>query len=142
MRPLDQVYALDCLSAAVASILEVPLSEVPLFHDNCEDGRTIGQHERLQRWLYKRGLTFIDFPIRTSSALTCRTPWEPLRATWCIITIKYGPRKYHAVVGRACRRGIRIVHDPDKSVAPGHKKGKPTSVGFIVPCQVQRWTRR
>lgn len=143
MKPVDQVYDVDCMSACVASILELPITEVPLFGIHDANGRFVGQHEVLQKWLHERGLTFIDMPVKSNSVARCRVPWESTRATWCIITLKYkGYRDTHAVVGSARRKKIRIAHDPYQKPDRVALKGRPVSVGFIVPCDLADWVKK
>src|SRR5580700_3839101 len=70
MQPVDQsTFGAwgNCLSACIASILEIPLDEVPLFHDPSSPVY-VPQVVRLNAWLEPRGLraeeiTFRPFPI-------------------------------------------------------------------------------
>lgn len=96
----------DCHRAALASVLELPLSEVPHFN---EDGPppSLFQH-RVETWLEKRNLTCVMVPFRGElqhvvDALSTASP----AAFWFLggLTRSGVP---HCVVGR---RG-RIVHDP------------------------------
>ncbi len=137
MQRIHQTYDVDCLSACLASVLHLQLSEVPLFP-------AARQHELMQRWLYERGLTMVDVPIRPVAVSTCACPWLPIRATWCILSLQYsGVRGTHAVVGRARAGRVRIVHDPDNHKEVDRTaKGRVVSIAFLVPCDVAKWRRK
>jgi hypothetical protein len=100
MTPVDQEFLHDppkqngdCLRAIVASLLDLPLSEVPHF---CAEGDGEGWFLRLGLWLQARGLCVV-----------------PLLGPQCIdaFHIAAGPSRRgvrHAVV----MRNGRVVHDP------------------------------
>lgn len=97
MRPVDQTtYGRthgNCLSACVASILEMQIEAVPFFLG-------VGWWPRLLGWLAERGL----------SATTIESVLPPG------FTIAFGPSTRFADRGHACvaRNGI-VVHDPHPS---------------------------
>src|SRR5271155_626834 len=110
MRPVDQstfgVWG-NCLPACVASLLEMPLDEVPLFHDPSSPVY-VPQVVRLNAWLEPRGLraeeaTFVPFPIEQMVVDLFSADGD-----FYILGGMSPRRRGHVVV--ASRRGI--VHDP------------------------------
>lgn len=101
MTPLDQKYLKgnaegisgDCLRACVASILELPLEEVPHFVEEHQNG-ILAMHD----WLFTRGIDCLalkgHYDVSTHVIFTGLSP----RST----------HGRHAVVGLAGE----IVHDP------------------------------
>lgn len=100
MKPVDQstfgVPTGNCLSACIASLLNLPIEEVPHFGD-------VGQYEALTAWLAPRGMYPVCFPIAAEDA---------------------GPSGLHLVGGQSARgshvvigRGSIMVHDPHPSRA-------------------------
>lgn len=125
MKPVDQVVFEergDCMSACIASILELPLDDVPHFvkHDDWI--------ERRDNWLRQRGLCAIHGTFHVG------TEWRP-----AALHILYGksPRwdGLHCVVAR----GHEILHDPHPSRA-----GIETQEGFdlLVPLDPVEYVRR
>ncbi|UGY15151.1 hypothetical protein HAP48_0042605 [Bradyrhizobium septentrionale] len=110
MKPVDQDKFHDretgargnCQQAAVASILELPLHQVPNFHD-CEEGFWAG----FNNFVRSRGMAILalrngdfDYWLRTSG----------------VHYLAYGPAErgvLHAVV----YRGGKLAHDPHPSRA-------------------------
>jgi hypothetical protein len=107
MRPVDQrIFGSwgNCLPACVASILEIPLDEVPLFHDPTSSVY-VPQVVKLNAWLEPKGLYAMEYAF----------PWE---ATYMLpkdyyILCGVSPRRPHVVVAY----GDVIVHDPHPSRA-------------------------
>jgi hypothetical protein len=97
MRPVDQTtYGTkgNCISACIASILEMPVKNIPLFVGE-------GWWPRLLTWLGRRGLS------ATEIANHFPAPGY---------TIAFGPSTRLIGLGHACvaRDGI-VVHDPHPS---------------------------
>lgn len=89
----------DCFAACVASILELPLEEVPNF---CESDYW---HKDVNEWLAERGLALLT--INDGAWKLCDWPmdWD---TTW-VIGSGLGARGHrHSVV----YQGDRMVHDP------------------------------
>lgn len=111
MKPVDQtVFGYpngNCFSACLASILELPLEEVPWF---MAEGDWLS---RVQEWLKPRGLYAACLLIDTTES-----PFYP--PGWHILSGQ-SPRGdwLHAVVAQ----GTKIVHDPhpDKTGLVNHK---------------------
>jgi len=100
MKPVDQttfgVPGGNCFSACVASLLELPIEEVPYFmgaDDWCA---------AFAAWLSPRGFYPVSFNISTVGA------WRP---EGLFILGGQSPRGSHAVVAR----GAVVVHDPHPS---------------------------
>lgn len=100
MKPVDQnkfgVGQGNCFSACVASLLELPLADVPYF---------MGEEDWLPgfaMWLEPRGF----YPVIFGLALA--EEWRPMGLH---ILGGIGPRGAHAVVAR----GSEVVHDPHPS---------------------------
>lgn len=92
----------NCLSACIASILELPIEEVPNF---CEEDRE-DWWRSCWTWLYSRGYVGIEVSIQPGVL-------SPVWHEYCILSGE-GPRGcHHAVVGRAKGyQGFEYVHDP------------------------------
>lgn len=58
MKPVMQEQAMDCLRAVVASLLELPLAEVPHFVQVDADGGP-NWWEHLTGWLHARGFALV-----------------------------------------------------------------------------------
>lgn len=105
MRKVQQIAADDCLAAALASLLDLPLGVVPVF-SKTKDGD--GQLRCTQRWLERIGYTLVNIPIKGR-----RSPWRVMEvATPCIVVVKSTTSHDHAVLGSISRDGINIIHDP------------------------------
>lgn len=112
MRAVDQtVFGFpggNCFSACVASLLEIPLDEVPYFM-----GESLGLDggawwERFGEWLKPRGFYAMCFELKNE--------WRPQGL--CILSGKSprelaNPHALHSVVAD----GDRVVHDPHPSRA-------------------------
>lgn len=100
----------DCLSACIASILDLSLDEVPLWWD-------LPDHDwltALPNWLAKRGLGFAYLELRKD-----KVDW-PLLSGYVIVG-GFTPRSAkfrHAVIAKAEMRGNQVrlnwIHDPYK----------------------------
>jgi hypothetical protein len=111
----------DCFRASIASILELPIKEVPHF---CADSE--GWHERLQEWLAKQGLCYLEINnVRPND-------FKMLDISNCYHTLvgpsPRFPDELHCVVGR----NGEMVFDPhvDKRGLVGDPSKWLT--GFIV----------
>lgn len=126
MTPVDQDIFEDgrgnCFAACIASLLDLPLSDVPNFseHENCDAAA--------ENWLNDRGLTlFVMKFLDTESLASVYFP-GPYRE--CVVAgpsprpAANGRRKGHAVVGRTNGYGIALLHDPHPSrefIADGYR---------------------
>jgi len=117
MKPVKQVKLKsdddgDCFCACIASILELPLSEVPHFTDRL-------WFRRYNNWLRKFGLKLL------------RVKNIDLRNSGYTIEVGDSPRYvYHAVV---CKNGKR-VHDPHPSnefLLPNEMQGEIKRYIFV-----------
>lgn len=119
----------NCTAACVASILEMPIEDVPNFALHGWDWA-----EHLDKWLAERGYQVIAIIFEN---------WRFLTRTWMtpnqfVMVSGVSPRAEgdslfrHAVVGRTYGHGIEIVHDPHPS-RDGISKKHDIWVRFIVP---------
>lgn len=117
----------NCLTAAVASILELDIAEVPNFAaihgDQCYDA--------MNEWLEARGLRVLEIAFCDYETF-CKANFETI-GDYCIITGPSTiPNRSHAVVGQVMKGyTIEIVHNPlpgGLKMAPGWRR-----VTFIVP---------
>lgn len=110
MTPVFQSTAVDCLSAAVASVLDLPLSEVPVWWD------LVGADwiTAIMRWAESRGVGFCYFSLKD------RIEWPHLSGFHLVVAGET-PRSseyLHAVVARAeydpaeNQTRLHWVHDP------------------------------
>ena len=116
----------NCFAASIASVLDLPLDEVPNFAGIYGDEWEAGA----DRWLAARGLRFVT--VGFASYETFRNTYFGNHGECCVIS---GPSTYpnrgHACVGRVNEHGgIEIAHDPNGGSGPlqGH-----VWVRFIVP---------
>lgn len=111
----------NCFAACLASILELPVDEVPNF---CETEDWV---ERTNKWLEPRGLFFLAVGIPEEEAVLLHLN----RAGYHVI-IGEGPRNCpHSVVGFAGR----MVHDPHPS---GAGLERNLEYGFLIPLNPSR----
>lgn len=123
MIPVDQTRLMgtlqeppgNCWAACVASILELPLSEVPDEVDDWEPGMDprkswVPYQKRIHQWLFDRGLVLIEVQAKH---LNYCGPLEIFKSTHCILSgpSPRNPEVQHAVVGL----GNTIAHDPHPS---------------------------
>ncbi len=75
MKPVDQEYVHapeigqhgDCQRAVIASLLELPISEVPHFLQEAK-GDPVGFFEGLQSFCRSRGLAYLTVPAKSGAA--------------------------------------------------------------------------
>ena len=111
----------NCFSACLASLLEVPIEDVPLFLWESGDGTIFDWSERLDAWLKPMGLYALHF----------FSGQRPPRVMPGVLHIMTGisPRgRPHAVIGL----GGEIVHDPHPD-----RSGLISCDGFVL--LVPRW---
>lgn len=133
MKPITQEIttrgAGDCLSACLASLLELGLGEVPKFR---RDHGPSAMMPAVRRWLAKNHrLSLVRVDLR-------KLAFENLGVAPGQLCIAGGRSPatgglYHAVVGRICSDGgcFEMLHDPH----PGGRGllGKPIALYFLVP---------
>lgn len=128
MTPVDQrVFAEregdvgDCLSACVASLLNLPLDDVPVFVAEPN------WHAAMDNWLAERGLALIYLHF-----LRGTWPWIPPRDVPLIVggQSPRGPWG-HAVIGIWREGAMEVLHDPHPSRAG--IVGDPRNVYVLVP---------
>lgn len=129
MKPVTQTLTGEqgnCFAACVASILEMPLDEVPNF--------CAVEHDwfgAFQRWLHERGLCALDINIEGQVGIL-----SPMPPMWMILSGP-GPRGLlHAVVWRGNGSdGWKIVHDPYPN---GRGIGHIQAITLLMPLDVAR----
>ncbi len=118
----------NCFAVCVASLLEMPLEDVPHF---LVDYPNQDWWEVFQTWLGDRNLFAIEVTLKENEAVLAGLPC----GTHCMITGK-SPRHdcLHAVVGKVRRFGAKMfwdyIHDPhpDNTMIVGY----PKYIAFIV----------
>lgn len=124
MKPVLQQKRDDCLCAALASILEVPLPLVPNYSHGNDGDR---QHMMTRRWLKRLGYDFLDVTLPRGRTL----PFAPLES-YAVATVRpRGSKTLHAVVVRITPEGMTWEHDP--AGRQRDEYGRVLSVGFLVP---------
>jgi hypothetical protein len=122
----------DCTRACIASLLELPVENVPDWIDapdaTAETEGYPNWYYRMQQWLSRRGYAFVEIQLE-------RKTWMPLPFPTAAIFI--GPHESgarHAIVGH-CEGGRFIpMHDP--LGGPPYKaflEGHVEAVCFLVP---------
>jgi hypothetical protein len=111
MIPVDQTVMGkmgNCMAACIASVLEIPLEEVP----ECHGGVWVQRH---MDWLAERNLQLVNMPITSDRRKETGEAYF-FYYGYCLLTAK-SPRTegYHCVV---VKDGA-IVHDPHPERAAG-----------------------
>lgn len=112
-REWDGVTGSDCLRASLASVLELPIDEVPHFLGNPDTARN--WPDALQDWLAGRGLTLYSVAPSSDLATTLAYMGQHWGGEFYLLCGRSGEDYGHVVVG--C--GDAIVHDPDPAVPRG-----------------------
>jgi hypothetical protein len=115
----------DCLSACLASLLELEIGQVPKFR---RDHGPVEMMPAAREWLEEtHGCSLVQVNLK-------KLPLEQLLAApgqLCIAGVKVRHGLYHAVVGRLSGDGFELVHDPHPAV--GGILEHPLALYFIVP---------
>jgi len=132
MTPVDQEFLHspepgapkgDCFRACLATILDLPIAEVPHVVDG-DDGAFLWV-KRTQEFLVPRGFFYLETPHIDWSWL--QRPYKPI-----VIGCGKSPRGPwgHAVVGELTRDGFTLLHDPH----PSHVglAGPPETFGILM----------
>ena len=126
MKPVDQTtFGLakgNCFQAVIASLLELPLDEVPHF---CEDAVGPDWWKPFSLWCRSRGFSPVELEIDAST-------WRPEEGQICWLS-GASPRNKdwsHGVVGVFKDGEYQITHDPHPS--RDGLAGGPQQVGFLI----------
>lgn len=117
MTPVKQTIIDDqrgnCFQACVASLLDLPLEQVPHFLEEAGEQKSV--ERPFKKWLDERGLEAIQLWFND---------WESIRRTYLgfgkyVIASGTSPRrredgktKSHAVVAKTQGWGLELIHDP------------------------------
>ncbi len=114
MKPVDQTITGDggnCFQAALASVLELPLEDVPHFRATDPDD----MYGAANRWLKPTGVRFLPMYFADYKDVS-HTHFD---FSMYVLVAGYGPRtrpdgtrRQHAVVGRTLPWGVELLHDP------------------------------
>lgn len=124
----------DCQSAAIASIMELPIAEVPPWVAiSYDEHKPHLWYDYMITWLRERGLFIVT--VEWSDF----RDWRALDGVFCIASVP--SQKFangaHAVVGTWDKRDdghyFRIAHDPRPDNAPYPDGTEPKRVQFLVP---------
>ncbi len=138
MKPVSQTLFGDkignCFAACIASLLELPINEVPNFCAYPADSWT----EKLDEWLAARGLFSVEVRLDPEKPVLYPVPV----GVFCILT---GPSPrgsfLHSVIGGSVRcgeqHGFEIVHDPHPSGA-GFGGVPATAITFLAALSPER----
>jgi hypothetical protein len=104
----------NCFAASLASVLDLPVGDVPNFAGDYGDD----WERAADVWLASKGLRFVT--IGFASYETFANTYFGNHGAYCIVS---GPSNYanrgHAMVGRVSESGgIEIVHNPQRGAAP------------------------
>lgn len=127
----------DCFSACLASLLELPIGEVPKFNrDAVQSGSThpiLDAETAKMVWLAARGISLLRLPeddVRD---------WRSLPGQYCILSMpsQRFPGGQHAVIGQyqsVNEHEVRlvVVHDPNPGNAPYPPEVVPSMVNFLL----------
>lgn len=97
----------DCYRACVASVLEIPIEEVPHFAELHGDN----MFEEADKWFSQRGIYSLRFFIKNYDEDRVYI-WG--RGAHCIVSGQSprGKNIHHAIVGYASGYNIDMIHDP------------------------------
>lgn len=123
----------DCFRACLASILELPLADVPHFFEGAAAGTALtpAMDDHIQQWFARMGLTLLFLPIMA------RSPAQAM----AVFGGRY-PTLYYVLVGQT-RKGVNhavvccgtaVVHDPAGRSSPGLYG--PQEDGFFTVCVI------
>lgn len=124
----------DCLRASLASVLELPIDEVPHLLGSAETVRIWPL--MLQGWLAGRGLVLHCIPLSADLPASLAIMAQLCEGEFYLLLGKSGPDYGHVIVG--C--GDAIVHDPDPEVPRGSHglSGPLPTCGKYVALVIQR----
>lgn len=120
-----QTTRTNCFQACVATILELPISDVPMA---CDESHW--SWSKFQEWLSKRKLQAIEITFQNGGSI-----YPVAMPVLCVVS---GPSprvkdRLHAVVGRYVgSEGFELLHDPHPDQL--WINGEPTHATFFVPC--------
>lgn len=128
----QRIRAGDCFRACVASILELPLPDVPHFFAGQRAGTVMTPtlETAMQDWFHRLGLGLVMIPIQAD------TPNEAMG----IFGNRY-PRLYYILIGQSIKgvnhavvcRGPYMAHDPAR---PAMGLAAPQENGLFIVCVV------
>lgn len=119
----------DCFAACVASMLELPLCDVPHFYaDSDRTDRPLLPRELAfqQQWFASQGITYVEFGFVCALSLIFKNMAERNGTLHYLLTGNNLRRRAHSVIAR----GDRIVHDP--AVLPAEATAGLTTI--VGPC--------
>ncbi len=120
----------DCLSACLASILEIDLDEVPNFH-KCYDF-----WQGLYDWLKSKQLSIDTFTLDNPDVID-HVEFKD-RGKHCILAGPVGMMDeiqypvYHAMVGEVKDKGIDIIHNPSGTGRTGFINYSPLYKPYVI----------
>lgn len=133
MKPLLQTIHGDrgnCMSACLASILEIPIDDVPCFYDA---GPTEAHwHLALQDWLFSRGWALLQIDVERSDPAVLSFPGYAIASG----PSPRNPKNWHATVWK----DGKIIHDPAGPGAPPLEAVK--TLEFLYPLDPAKWVLR
>lgn len=123
-NPVKQTTPTNCFQACVATILGLPIDEVP---EACDGAKW--DWDKFQDWLAGRGFQAIEITFENGGTI------YPVRKPVPCIVTGNSPRECvtgrHAVVGELLGlEGFRLLHDPNPSEM--WLDGEPTHAVFFV----------
>lgn len=124
MTPVDQPHDKACFQAAVATVLDMPIADVP---DFCAPG--FNGHNwwgGFLDWCKSRELMAVEFRLRWNEACFAELPDGLI----CILSGKSPRGINHSVVAKHIGGEFKIVHDPHPS--RGGICGEATDALFFV----------
>jgi hypothetical protein len=114
----------NCFSAVIASLLEMPLEDVPNFCEGARPGAS-KWWDQFQAWLTMKGYSAIELVLSPLE-------WAPNEGQECWL-VGSSPRGDcdHAVCATYVAGKYKMTHDPHPD-GEG-LKGDPRDVGFLIP---------
>lgn len=133
----------DCWAACIASILELPLEEVPNFVGLSDHSKGILAEDLVKKWLKERGLFLLEIFLWGNSEKKNKSwdlvlNWSHLDNCYCILSVpsQRFPKGTHAVVGQFAKVNksteLIVAHDPNANNVP-YTEINPSRIQFIIP---------
>lgn len=134
-RPTTRHKVGNCFEACIATLLDVPLKDVPDMTGKAKEGEVVSDEDALYglEWLRRRGMGYIEIGMQGPLPDLLALMKKMQRHSAYILTGRTAGGSVHSVVAR----GGDIIHDPaglwdDTTVLVHPAGGNTFRVGFLT----------